>query len=141
MIFDFSGYRLRNGGYSETPMTILDPEPRALLSAITEIALIETGNRSAREHWQQIQLRNLVNHVTATLGLLAIADWQQESFRYRSRLAADTHAAGLAHTGRLGRPAAAGGGWAFDQASHNTSGSSGVPVQFFCFQIQWQLQC
>ena len=45
-------------------MTILDPEPRALLSAITEIVLIETGSRSACEHWQQIQLRNLINHVT-----------------------------------------------------------------------------
>src|SRR5437763_8421841 len=64
MMFDFSGYRLRKGGYSETPMTILDPQPRAMLSAITEIALIETGNRSAREHWQQIQLRNLLNHAT-----------------------------------------------------------------------------
>ena len=30
MNFDFSGYRLRKGGYSEKPMTILDPEPRAL---------------------------------------------------------------------------------------------------------------
>ena len=64
MIFDFSGYRLRNKAYSEKPMTMLDLEPKAMLSAITEIALIETGSRSAREHWQQIQLRNLVSHAT-----------------------------------------------------------------------------
>src|SRR5438874_882126 len=64
MIFAFSGYRLRNRGYSEKPMTILNPEPRAMLSALSEIALIETGNRSARERWQEIQLRNLIKHVT-----------------------------------------------------------------------------
>jgi hypothetical protein len=44
MTFDFSSYRLRNRAYSEKPMTILDPEPGAMLSAITEIALIETGS-------------------------------------------------------------------------------------------------
>src|SRR2546423_14424685 len=64
MIFDVSGYQLRKDAYSEKPMTILDPEPRAMLSAIMEIALIETGSRAAREHWQQKELRSLLNHAS-----------------------------------------------------------------------------
>ena len=62
MTFDFSEHRLRDGAYSKSPTTFLDAAPKELLSAIMEIALIETGSRSAREHWQQVQLHNLLNH-------------------------------------------------------------------------------
>jgi phenylacetate-coenzyme A ligase PaaK-like adenylate-forming protein len=62
MNFDFSSYPLRLRSYSEQPMAFLDMEPKATLASIMEIALIETGNRSAREHWQQQQLRNLLKH-------------------------------------------------------------------------------
>jgi len=129
-MFDFSGYRLRNRGFSEKPMTFLDAEPRTLLSAITEIALIETGSRSAREHWQQIQLRNLVKHVTQRS-----AFWRS---RIGSRKASDIDLASLpiltrqdlrtqvASEGPLLRPADG-----FTTKAHSTSGSSGVPVQFF----------
>src|SRR6476660_304057 len=130
MIFDFSGYRLRNKAYSAMPMTILDPEPRALLSAITEIALIETGNRSARKHLQQFQLRTLVNHVTQRS-----AFWRS---RIGSKKASDIDLASLpiltrhdvrtqvASEGSLLRAADG-----LSIVSHNTSGSSGVPVHFF----------
>jgi phenylacetate-coenzyme A ligase PaaK-like adenylate-forming protein len=63
MNFDFSSHPLCERGYSRIPMSILDPAPKALLSAIMEVALIETGSRSAREHWQQVQLHNLLKHV------------------------------------------------------------------------------
>ncbi len=130
MIFDFSGYRLRNRGYSEKPMTILDPEPRAMLLALTEIALIETGGRSAREHWQQVQLRNLVSHAT------------QRSAFWRSRIggrkASDIDLASLPILTRQDlRTQVASEGPLLRAAdglltkAHATSGSSGVPVSFF----------
>jgi phenylacetate-CoA ligase len=130
MNFDFSGYRSGNRGYSEKPMMILDPEPKAALSALMEIALIETGNRSAREHWQQIQLRNLVNHAT------------QRSAFWRSRIgdrrASDIDLPALPMLTRqdLRKQVAAEGPLlrAADGYSTNssaTSGSSGLPVRFF----------
>ncbi len=130
MNFDFSGYRLRNKGYSEKPMTLLDLEPKAMLSAVTEIAVIETGNRSAREHWQQIQLRNLVSHAA------------QRSAFWRSRIGGrktpDIDLASLpiltrqdlrlqvASEGSLLRPMDG-----ISAQARTTSGSSGVPVRFF----------
>src|SRR4249919_345366 len=64
MKFDFSSFPVRNRVFSEQPMTILDPEPKGALGAIVEMALIETGNPTAREYWQQAQLRNLLKHVS-----------------------------------------------------------------------------
>jgi len=131
MIFDFSGYRFRNKAYSEMPMTILDPEPRALLSAITEVALIETGGRSAREHWQQIQLRNLVSHATQRS-----AFWRS---RIGSRKASDIDLASLPILTRQdlrtqvaveGPLLPRAGDRVFTKA-HTTSGSTGVPIRFF----------
>ena len=134
MIFDFSGYRLRNRGYSEKPMTILDPEPRAMLSAITEIALIETGNRSAREHWQQIQLRNLVNHLTqrsafwrSRIGMRKASDIDLASLPILTRQDLRTQ---VASEGPLLRAADG-----LSTKAHATSGSSGVPVQFFVSDV------
>jgi phenylacetate-CoA ligase len=132
MIFDFSEYRLRNRCYSKTPMTILDPgaPPREMLSVITEIALIETGSRSAREHWQQIQLRNLVNHA-----IQRSAFWRS---RIGNRKASDIHLASLPILTRQDvRTQVASEGPLLRAADghstrvHATSGSSGVPVQFF----------
>ncbi len=132
MIFDFSGYRLRNGGYSKTPMTILDPgsPPRGMLAAITEIALIETGSRSAREHWQQIQLCNLVKHATqrsafwrSWIGNRKASDIDLPSLPILTRQDVRTQ---VASEGPL-----LGAADGLSTRVHATSGSSGVPVQFF----------
>ena len=111
-------------------MTILDPEPRAMLSAITEIALIETGNRSAREHWQQIQLRNLVNNATqrsafwrARIGSRKRPDIDLAALPILTRQDLRTQ---VASEGPLLRAADG-----FSTKPHATSGSSGVPVHFF----------
>jgi phenylacetate-CoA ligase len=130
MNFDFSGYRLRNRAYSERPMTLLDPEPKAILSNLTEIALIETGNRSACEHWQQLQLRNLLNHATqrsafwrSRIGGRRISDIDLASLPILTR---QDVLAQFASEGPLLR--------ATDGVStkaHATSGSSGIPVRFF----------
>jgi phenylacetate-CoA ligase len=137
MRFDFSEHCLRHGGYSKSPMTFLDAVPKALLSAIMDIALIETGSRSAREHWQQVQLRNLLNHVT------------QRSAFWRSRVgrrnASDVDLASLpiltrqdlrtqvASEGPLLRAADG-----FSINAHATSGSSGIPVDFYLSNINYE---
>jgi phenylacetate-CoA ligase len=128
--FDFSEYRLRNRGYSERPMSILDPEPKATLSILTEICLLETGNRSAREHWQQIQLRNLVNHVTqrsafwrSRIGGRRASDIDLVSLPMLTRQDLRTQ---VASEGPLLRAADG-----VSTKAHATSGSSGVPVSFF----------
>jgi phenylacetate-CoA ligase len=130
MTLDFSGYRLRNRGYSERPMTIVDREPRTALSAITEIALIETASRPAREHWQQIQLRNLLNHVTirsafwrAWIGGRKPSDIDLASLPVLTRQDVRNQ---VASEGPLLRVAEG-----LVTKTHATSGSSGVPTQFF----------
>ena len=130
MNFDLFEHRLHRDGYSEKPMTFLDPEPNAMLSAVTGIALIENGSRSARERWQKIQLRNLVNHVSQRS-----AFWRA---RIGNRKASDVDLARLPILTRqdLRTQVASEGSLlrATDGLSinpHATSGSSGVPVNFF----------
>src|SRR5262245_37646732 len=130
MYFDFSGYRLRNRAYSQSPMTILDAEPKAALSTLAEIALIETGDRSAREHWQQIQLHNLLKHVIqrsafwrSPIGDKRISDIDLASLPILTRQDLRTQ---VATEGPLLRAADG-----FLTKARATSGSSGVPVEFF----------
>jgi len=111
-------------------MSILDPKPKAMLSALTEIALIETGNRSACEHWQQIQLRNLLDHATqrsafwrARIGGRRLSDINLASLPILTRQDVRSQ---VASEGSLLR---ATDGLSIE--AHATSGSSGVPVQFF----------
>ncbi len=115
-------------------MTILDPEPRAILSAITEIALIETGSRSALERWQQIQLRNLVNHATqrsafwrARIGGRKASDFDLAALPILTRQDLRTQ---VLSEGPLLRPADG-----LLTKAHSTSGSTEVPVQFFASDV------
>ena len=62
MKFDFSDFPLANRGYSERPMMFLDEDSSSALTAVLELALIETGKRAAWERWQKAQLRNLYMH-------------------------------------------------------------------------------
>ena len=130
MNFDLFEHRLHRDGYSEKPMTFLDPEPNAMLSAIAGIALIETGSRSARERWQTIQLRNLINHVSQRS-----AFWRG---RIGNRKASDVDLARLPILTRQDLRAQVASEGSLLRATdglsinpHATSGSSGVPVNFF----------
>jgi phenylacetate-coenzyme A ligase PaaK-like adenylate-forming protein len=130
MKFDFSSFPVRNKGFSEQPMTILDAEPKAMLCSIMEIALIETGNPAARERWQKIQLRNLLQHAGQRS-----AFWRQ---RIGGKKPADIELAALPiQTRRDARNQVAAEGALLRAAdgipvkSHATSGSSGTPVSFF----------
>ena len=62
MRLDFSSIPLRNRAFSDKPMTFIDKLPKEILSAILDVVAIETGNRSAREYWQQTQLKGLLLH-------------------------------------------------------------------------------
>jgi phenylacetate-CoA ligase len=128
MRLDFSGIRKR--AFSEKPMTFCDPEPKNFLSAILDIAAIETGLPLAREHWQTAQAGNLIKHAA------------ERSPFWRQRIGARTFSGvtlpslpildratvmkQIADEGPLLRPA--------DQIAvktSSTSGSSGVPVKFY----------
>ena len=62
MRFDFSEVPLKNRAFSEKPMTFIDQEPKNFLAAVIDLVAIETGNRTARQHWQHKQLQNLLQH-------------------------------------------------------------------------------
>jgi phenylacetate-CoA ligase len=130
MRLDFSKVPLKNRAFSEKPMTFIDQAPKNLLGAIIDLVAIETGNRAAREHWQQMQFRNLLTHAT------------QRSAFWRSRTAgrrlSGIEPASLPRLTRENlRNQVASEGPLLTAADgiptemHATSGSSGIPVRFF----------
>jgi phenylacetate-CoA ligase len=134
MTFDFSGYRLRYEAFSKAPMTMLDAAPKEMLSAIMEITLIEMGGRAAREHWQQTQLRNLLNHAAqrstfwrSRIGRRMASDADLPSLPILTRQDLRTQ---VASEGSL-VPALFG----FSIEPHATSGSSGIPVNFYVSNV------
>jgi phenylacetate-CoA ligase len=130
MRFDFANMPIRERAFSEKPMTFCDPEPKNFLSAILDIGAIETGNPLAREHWQTVQLRNLIKHVTERspfwrkrIGGRKLFGLALSSLPILER---GTVVKQIADEGPLLRPS--------DHIAVNdssTSGSSGVPVKFF----------
>ncbi len=130
MRLDFSDTPLGHRAFSEKPMTFCDPEPKNFLSAIVDIAAIETGHPLARERWQTAQLHNLIRHATERspfwrrrIGAGKLSGVTLSALPVLERAAVQTQTAG---EGPLLRPA--------DQiavTSSATSGSSGEPVKFF----------
>lgn len=130
MRFDFSDMPIRNRAFSERPMTFCDSESKNFLSAILDIAAVETGNPTAREHWQAAQLRNLLTHAAERstfwrqrIGARKLAGLKLSSLPILERGAVVKQ---IGDEGPLLRSA--------DQIAVNkssTSGSSGVPVTFF----------
>jgi len=62
MRLDFSQVPLKDRAFSEKPMTFIDQPPKNFPAAILDLIAIETGNRKARENWQQSQLQILWQH-------------------------------------------------------------------------------
>src|ERR1039458_6095073 len=134
MRFDFSGVPLKNRAFSEKPMTFIDQAPKNFLGAIIDLVAIETGNRTAREHWQQKQLQNLLQHATQKsafwrerIGTKRIKDINLLDLPVLTRSdvvkQVETEGSLLPHSGTI--PA----------KIHSTSGSSGTPVQFFVSEM------
>lgn len=134
MRLSFSDLPIRNRAFSEKPMTFCDQGPKNCLSAIVDVAAIETGNRNARDHWQRVQLRNLLSHCAQRsafwrqrIGTRKIADVALPSLPILDRTAVIKQ---IADEGSLLKED--------DQIrtrSSSTSGSSGVPVKFFVSEM------
>ena len=65
MLSDLTARSLHSNAYSDLPFTFLDQVPFNYLANITAIDLIENGDRTARENWQNRQLTNLLRHAHA----------------------------------------------------------------------------
>ena len=106
-----------------------------MLGAIVEVALVETGDRTARERWQHSQLRNLLKHA------------RERSAFWRKRLAgksaselevlpALTRRELIEQVGAEGCLLSKQDGIQVEQNA--TSGSSGTPVTFFVSAVNAQ---
>ena len=137
MRFDFSKVPLKNRAFSEKPMTFIDQAPKNFLAAIIDVVAIETGNRTAREHWQHKQLQNLLQHATQRsafwrerIGTKKIKDINLLDLPILTRSdvvkQVETEGSLLPHDGTI--PA----------KKHSTSGSSGTPVRFFVSEMNAQ---
>ena len=60
MLSDLTARSLHSNAYSDLPFTFLDQAAQNCLANITAINLIENGDRTARENWQNRQLTNLL---------------------------------------------------------------------------------
>ena len=135
MRFEFSHFPLSERAFSQKPMTFCEPQALRFLSAILELAAIETGDRRARETWQASQARNLLAHATerspfwrARLGGRSPADGldlTELPILSRRELRAQVEAEGALLNAK-------------DRIAvqpHATSGSSGAPVRFFVSEM------
>jgi phenylacetate-CoA ligase len=133
MKFDFSDLPLANRGYADRPMMFLDGETSASLTAVLELAMIETGARAAWERWQKAQLRNLLRHAT------------QRSAFWRDRMQMRTPDSELSSLPILTRAdvrrqvqlegSLLRDSDGYGSSEHSTSGSSGTPVRFFVSEM------
>jgi len=130
MRLDFSSVSLKNRAFSEQPMAFVDREAKTLLSGVLDLAAIETGNRAAREFWQQKQLQNVLTHAAQKspfwrrrVGTEKIRGVGLSDLPIQTR---EDVVAQVTSEGALVRPNEASG-----TVKHSTSGSSGTPVEFF----------
>ena len=130
---DFSQAPLKNRSFSEKPMSFIEETPKTFLGSIIELVAIETGNRTAREHWQCKQLENLLQHASRRsafwrerIGAKKIKGIALSDLPIMTRgevvKQVDTEGSLLA-----GEP--------ITTRKHATSGSSGTPVQFFVSEM------
>ena len=134
MRLDFSDLPLTNRAFSEKPMTFIDPAPKNFLAEVIELVAIETGNRTAREYWQQKQLQNLLQYAA------------QRSAFWRKRIGT-RKISGISLSrlpiltrGEVVKQAADEGplispGDRIGTIKNSTSGSTGTPVQFFISEM------
>jgi phenylacetate-CoA ligase len=130
MLFDLSKVELTNRAFSERPMTFVDQESKNFLAAVVDLVAVETGNRTAREYWQQKQLQNLLQHAAQRsefwrkrLGTKPIKDITLSDLPVLER---GDVVKQVETEGSLLPP---GGGIATKKFA--TSGSSGTPATFF----------
>ncbi len=118
-----------DNAFSVRPMTFCDPAPKNFLSAIFDLLAIETGDRRARENWQKVQLQNLIAHahhrsafwkrrITKKVKKITLPDIPILSRRELIEQV-KTEGSLLGVSDQIG------------VKNHSTSGSSGIPTDFF----------
>jgi phenylacetate-coenzyme A ligase PaaK-like adenylate-forming protein len=134
MRFDFSDARFRRRAFSEKPMSFIDQEPKAMLAAIIDLVAIETGNRDARDYWQQKQLENLLRYAAQRsafwrkrIGIKKINGIKLSDLPILTRSDLTNQ---VRSEGSL-LPASS----TIRTKKHGTSGSSGKPVEFFISEM------
>jgi phenylacetate-coenzyme A ligase PaaK-like adenylate-forming protein len=131
--FDFSEAPLKNRAFSDEPMSFIDEAAKNALATIIDLVAIETGNRAAREHWQQKQLQNLLQHAAQRS-----AFWRE---RIGTKRIKDINLSGLPILTRhdVVKQVETEGcllpSGTIATAKHATSGSTGTPVQFFVSEM------
>jgi phenylacetate-coenzyme A ligase PaaK-like adenylate-forming protein len=130
MFSDLTARSLNPDAYGEHPFTFLDQAAQNDLSIITAINLIENGDRTARENWQNRQLKNLLKHAHARSKF-----WRQRMpsrminhgiMRYlpvqsRENIAAQVQREGCLVASDSGAPV----------SSYASTGSTGTPVKVY----------
>jgi phenylacetate-coenzyme A ligase PaaK-like adenylate-forming protein len=134
MRLDFSRTPLRKKAFSHTPMSFCDNEPKDFLSAIVDLVAIETGDRGAREHWQQAQLRNLLTYAVQRSPF-----WKKRIGTKKLNNPEISKLPVLTRSDVIGQVAAEGSllgpSDRIGVVAHSTSGSSGTPVRFFVSEM------
>ena len=131
---DFSKIPLADDAFSTRPMTFWPPEAKQTFAALAEVIALETGDEKARTAWQKAQLANLLKRAherspfwRKRIGGKKIKDIALSELPVLTR-------SDLTHQvkteGPLLRPE---DGMRFK--SHASSGSSGVPAEFFISEM------
>jgi hypothetical protein len=131
MRLDFSDLPLKETAFSDKPMTFIDQEPKNFLGAVMDLVAIETGDRRAREHWQQKQIDNLLSYAARKsafwrkcIGANKAANVDRLPVLTRADVRTQVEAEGSLLAGER-----------IKTMKHATSGSSGTPIQFFISQM------
>ena len=131
MRLDFSDLPLKETAFSDKPMTFIDQGPKNFLGAVMDLVAIETGDRRAREHWQQKQIDNLLSHAARKsafwrkrIGANKAANFERLPILTRADVRTQVEAEGSLLAGER-----------IKTMKHATSGSSGTPIQFFVSQM------
>lgn len=134
MRLDFSELPLTNRAFSEQPMTFIDQAPKNFLAEVIELVAVETGNRTAREFWQQKQLQNLLQHAAQRS-----AFWRKRIGTRKINVISLSHLPILTRGEVMKQMADEGAlispGERIRTKKHSTSGSTGTPVQFFVSEM------
>jgi phenylacetate-CoA ligase len=137
MKISFSHLPIGNRAFSEKPMTFLDPGAKSHFSDILDLIAIETGNRKAREYWQQVQQKNILKHAAARSSFwrkrIGTKDPKNIKLFELPILSRGDLVSMVASEGSLLTPADM-----FRVNTHETSGSSGTRVTFYVSEMNGQ---
>src|SRR5450755_441248 len=134
MLSDWTARSLYPNAYGSQPFAFLDQAAQNDLANITAIDLIENGDRTARENWQNRQLTNLLRHAQARSKF-----WQKRMpsrmanhgiLKYMPVQSREDIAAQVKLEGSL----MAGEGNAAPVLNYASTGSTGTPVKIYSSQ-------